>query len=249
MQVSTRAVLTAVLATLVAVGGYVATLALGELPLAVVVGALAVLFAIGWPMLTDLPSRPGSGAVVALGGAGAVAVVYLTVGEPFLRALPVVFAAAIVLTFINELLRTDGRSHLVESVSGTVAGTLIAACSAGWVATQRAPGGAGLVITGALALAVGSAVCALRVPGWAGVGITTGAAVIAGGLGGALLRGLDPAAGALLGLAVGVLVAAIHELFDRLPALSQVPASLAATVLPVPVTGVLVYVVGRVMVG
>jgi len=242
-------VLTAVLAALVAVGGYLATLTLGELPLAVIVGALAVLFAVGWPMLTDLPSRPGSGAVVALGGAGAVAVVYLTVGEPFLRALPVVFGASIVLVFINELLRTDGRSHLVESVSGTVAGTLIAVCSAGWVATQRAPGGADLVITGALALAVGSAVCALRVPGWAGVGITTGAAVLAGGLGGALLPGLDPVAGALLGLAVGVLVASIHELFDRLPALARVPASLAATVLPVPVTGVLVYVVGRVLVG
>ena len=241
--------LTAVLAALVAVSGYLATLTFGELPLAAVVGALAVLFAVGWPMLTDLPSRPGSGAVVALGGAGAVAVVYLTVGEPFLRALPVVFGASIVLTFINELLRTDGRAHLVESVSGTVSGTLIAACSAGWVATQRAPGGAGLVITGALALAVGSAVCALRVPGWAGVGITTGAAVLAGGLGGALLPGLDPVAGALLGLAVGVLVASIHELFDRLPALARVPASLAATVLPVPVTGVLVYVVGRVLVG
>lgn len=241
--------LTAVLATLVAVGGYLATLTYGELPLAVVAGALAVLFAVGWPMLTDLPSRPGSGAVVALGGAGAVAVVYLTVGEPYLRALPVVFAAAILLTFINELLRTDGRLHLVESVSGTVAGTLIAACSAGWVATQRAPGGAELVIAGALALAVGSAVCALRVPGWAGVGVTTGAAVVAGGLAGAVLRGLDPLAGALLGLAVGVLVAAIHELFDQLPALTRVPAALAATVLPVPVTGVLVYVVGRVMVG
>ncbi|MGV8979414.1 MAG: hypothetical protein ACOH17_15370 [Cellulomonas sp.] len=249
MQVSTRAVLTAVLATLVAVGGYLATLSFGELPLAVIVGALAVLFAVGWPMLTDLPSRPGSGAVVALGGAGAVAVVYLTVGEPFLRALPVVFGASIVLTFINELLRSDGRAHLVESVSGTVSGSLIAACAAGWVATQRSPGGAGLVITGALALAVGSAVCALRVPGWAGIGITTGAAVAAGGLGGVLLSGPDPVAGALLGLAVGVLVASIHELFDRLPALSRVPASLAATVLPVPVTGVLVYVVGRVMVG
>lgn len=249
MRVSTRAVLTAVLAALVAVGGYLATLTFGELPLAAIVGTLAVVFAVGWPMLTDLPSRPGSGAVVALGGAGAVAVVHLTVGEPFLRALPVVFGASILLTFINELLRTDGRAHLVESVSGTVAGTLIAACSAGWVATQRAPGGAELVITGALALAVGSAVCALRVRGWVGVGITTGAAVLAGGLGGALLPGLDPVAGALLGVAVGVLVASIHELFDRLPALARVPASLAATVLPVPVTGVLVYVVGRVLVG
>jgi hypothetical protein len=60
VQVSTRAVLTAVLAALVAVSGYLATLSVGELPLAAVVGALAVLFAVGWPMLTDLPSRPGS---------------------------------------------------------------------------------------------------------------------------------------------------------------------------------------------
>jgi hypothetical protein len=249
VRVSTRAVLTAVVAALVAIGGYLATLSYGELPLAAVVGALAVTFAVGWPILTDLPSRAGSGAVVALGGGGAVVVVYLTVGAPFLRALPVVFGASILLTFINELLRRDGRRHLVESVAGTVTGTLIAACAAGWVATQRAPGGADLVITGALALAVGSAVRALRVRGWAGVGLTTGASVLAGALGGALLPSLHPAAGALLGVAVGVLVSTTHDLFDRLPALSRIPASLAATVLPVPVTGVLVYIVGRVLVG
>ena len=249
MQVSTRAVLTAVLAALVGVSGYLATLSYGALPLAVTGGALAVVFAFGWPMLTDLPSRAGSSAVVALGGAGAVAVVYLTVGEPFLRALPVAFGASILLTFVNELLRRDGRSHLVESVSGTVAGALIAACAAGWVATQRSPGGAGLVITGAVALAVGSAVCALRIRGLRGVSITIAASVLAGAGAAALLPGLQPVAGALLGVAVGVLVAAIHELFDRLPALARIPASLAATVLPVPVTGVLVYVVGRVLVG
>lgn len=249
MRVSTRAVLTAVAAALVAVGGYLATLRYGELPLAGVVGALALVFAIGWPMLTDLPSRAGSGAVVGLGGSGAVAVVYLTVGQPYLRALPVVFGAAILLTFVNELLRRDGRGHLVESVSGTVAGTLIAACAAGWVATQRAPGGAGLVITGAVALAAGSAFRVLPVRGWAGIAVTTFAAVVAGALCGRFLPGLDPTAGALLGVAVGVLVSTIHDLFDRLPALARIPASLAATVLPVPVTGVLVYVVGRVLVG
>ena len=40
-----------------------------------------------------------------------------------------------------------------------------------------------------------------------------------------------------------------QELFDRLPALSRVPAAIAALVVPVPVTGILVYVVGRVLVG
>ncbi len=64
-----------------------------------------------------------------------------------------------------------------------------------------------------------------------------------------LFPGVDAVAGALLGLAVGVLVASLHVLFDRLRALRKRPAALAALVLPVTITGILVYVVGRVLVG
>ena len=75
------------------------------------------------------------------------------------------------------------------------------------------------------------------------------AAAAAGALGGLLLPGIDPLAGALLGLAVGVLVATLHALFDQLPSLERRWPSLAAVTLPVTVTGILVYVVGRVLVG
>lgn len=249
MQLSSRAVSTAVLAALVAVAGYLGETSYGELPLVGVVGALAIAFAFGWPVLVNLPSRPGSTAVIALGGVGAVWAVYRTVGEPLLRDLPVVFAFAILLAFVNELLRGGGRERLVESVSGTVAGTLVAVAAAGWVATQRTVGGEGLVIAGALALAVGSAVAALPLRSWAGAGATTASALAAGALAGLVLPGLDPKAGVLLGLAVGVLVAALRQLFDRLPVLDRFPAALAAIVLPVTVTGILVYVAGRVLVG
>ena len=249
MRVANRAVLTAVLAMLVAVAGYAATTHYGELPLAATVGALGIVFAVGWPLLVGLPSKPGSGVVVGLGGAGAVAVVYLTIGEPYMRALPLVFAASILLAFVNELLRRDGRTRLVESVSGTVAGTLVAAAAAGWVATVRSPGGAGLVIAGAVALAVGSAASAVTLRGWTGVGAKVGAAAAAGALAAGWLPTVDLLAGALLGMAVGILITALHELFDRLRILTRVSAALAATVLPVTVTGVLVYVVGRVLVG
>lgn len=244
MQLATRAVVTAVLAAAVAVAGY-----LGGLPLSATAAVLAVLLALGWPALAGLPFKPGSAAVVALGGVGAVVVVHLTVTQPYLRDLPVVFAAAILLAFLNELLRRDGRTRLVESVSGTVAGTLVAVAVAGWVAIGRTPGGEPIVVVGALALAVGSVVVALHLRPWVGALATAGAAAGAGVLGGLLLPAIDPLAGALLGLSVGVLVATLHALFDQLPALQKRWPSLAAVTLPVTVTGILVYVVGRVLVG
>ena len=64
-----------------------------------------------------------------------------------------------------------------------------------------------------------------------------------------MLPDIDVVAGLLLGLAVGILVATLHVLFDRLPTLERRRPALAAVTLPVTVTGILVYVVGRVLVG
>jgi hypothetical protein len=244
VQLATRAVVTAVLAAVVAVAGY-----LGGLPLTVAAVLLALAFALGWPSLVGLPFRVGSTVVVAVGGIGAVVVVHLTADEPYLRFLPLVFAGAILLSFLNELVRRDGRERLVESVSGTVTGTLVAVASAGWVATGRTPGGEPLVVVGALALAVGSAVVALHLAVWLGTVVTCAAAAAAGALAGAILPDIDTVPGLVLGLAVGVLVAMLHALFDELPSLRRPGPALAAVTLPVTVTGTLVYVVGRVLVG
>lgn len=244
MDVSTRAVLTALVAALVA-GAAV----LDEMLLVGAACALALALAIGWPVLLDLPARLGSAVVIALGGAGGVLAVTATRGEPFLRDLPVVVALAVLLAFVNELARQDGRRRLVESVTGTVTGVLVATCAAGWVATGRTPAGASLVVTGAVALAVGAAVSAVPLGGWLGVLATTVAAVLAGGAVGAVMPMVDALSGAVLGLGTGILVAALHVLFDRLPALRRRTAGIAALTLPVAVSGILVYVVGRVLVG
>lgn len=244
MDVSTRAVLTAAVATLVAVAAFV-----GELYLAGAAVALALVIAVGWPVLLTLPSALGAGTVVALGGAGAVIAVTATRGQPLLRELPIVVALAVLLAFVNELARQDGRLRLVESVTGTVTGVLVATAAAGWVAAGRAPGGTSLVVSGAVALAVGAAVSAVPLGGWTGAAVTTVASVIGGGAVGAVMPGMDLLAGTLVGLSTGMLVAALHVLFDRLPALSRRLASLAVIMLPVSVSGILVYVVGRVLVG
>ena len=102
---------------------------------------LVLVLALGWPGLAALPFTPGAGAVVALGGLGSVAAVTFTPEQPYLQHLALVLAAAVVLAFVNEMLRRDGRLRMVESVSGTVAGTVRAVCVTGWVATARLEGG------------------------------------------------------------------------------------------------------------
>lgn len=244
MEVSTRAVATAFVATVVAVTAYV-----GEVPLIALAVVLVAVFCVGWPALLNLPVRLGPSIVIGLGGIGAVLGVALTEGEPFLRDLPLVIALSIVLSFVNELIRRDGRERLVESVSGVVAGVIVAASVAGWVAAGRTTGGVSLVVTGAVALAFGSAVSALPLGGWAGATATLVAAAGAGAGIGTLVPGIEPQVGGLIGLAVGILIAALLELFDGLASLRGRWASVAAIILPVTVTGILVYVVGRVLVG
>jgi len=249
---SNRAVTTAVLATLVAVAGV-----LGGVSLAgrdgVVLAALLVLLsgvlALGWPRVAGLPARAGSGVVIGLAGVAAVVVVHVTTTEPLLGDVPAVFAGAVLAAFVAELVRRDGRERLVESLAGTVAGALVPVCAAGWLAAERTAAGDAVVVTGAVALAVGSAITALPLRGWAGAGATLGAAVAGGLVAGAALPTVGLPSGALLGAAIGVLVASGDALFDRLPALEHRLAGWAVAVLPVAVTGILVYVVGRVLVG
>lgn len=251
MEVSTRAVLTAVLAAVMAVTSYVVGLpeleGTGELPIVVAAALLALAIAVGWPLLLGLPNVLGSAVVIAIGGVGAVLAVAGTRGAPWLRELPIVVALAVLLAFVNELARQDGRARLVDSVSGTVTGVLVAASAAGWLAAERSVNGTALVVSGAAALAVAAATSAAPLGAWLGGVVTTGAGIATGAAVGTLMADFPRAVGPVLGLAMGLLVAALHALFDRLPALRRRLAAFTVVVLPVALSGVVVYVVGRVL--
>jgi hypothetical protein len=253
MHATTRAVLTAVFAALVAVASYahsiVSLKGLGEHLVVFVAVLLALVLAAGWPVLLRLPNVLGSGVVIALGGAGAVLAVAGTRGDPVLRWLPVVLALAILLAFVNELARQDGRRRLVDSVAGTVTGVLVATATAGWVAAQRAPGGTSLVVAGAVSLAFAACFSAMHLGDWIVAGTTVAVGVLVGAAVGGVMPDTDPIIGGLVGLATGLLTAALDALFDRLPALRRRSAAMASVVLPVSVSGIVVYVVGRVLVG
>lgn len=245
MSVSTRAVTTAALAALVAAASYVQP---RPLPLVGAVVVLVVLVALGWPSLLRLPASGSTRVVVALCGLGGAGAVYFAQGEPVLRHLPMVLAGAVVLAFIAQMLRRDGRPQLTESVSGTVAGVVVAISAAGWIAAARSDAGAALVVTSAVALAVAAAVSALPVRGWVALGISAVAAVVVGGAAGTLLPNIDTVSGLWCGLVAGIVVGALHLLLERLPARGARLAGLSAAALPVAVCGIFVFVVGRMVI-
>lgn len=251
MTLATRAVLTAALAAVVAVAAYAGPGQSGtqgtSVPLVVVSALLAVAVAVGWPELANLPDRKGSATVVALTGIGGVAAVHSIGARADLRSLAVVFAASMLLTFVNEMLRRDGRPRLVESVAGTVTGSMLAVTAAGWVACGRLLDGKELAAAAAVALALAASVSAVRLPVW----LTALAVTAVGGVGGTALgialHQVGPKVGGFAGLAVGLLVAAMHALFHPMAALDRKLPAVSAAVIPVATGGMLVYVASRVL--
>jgi hypothetical protein len=212
-----------------------------------VAALLAAAVAVGWPGLANLPDTKGSAMVIGLTGVGAVAVVHASAVRADLRSLAVVFATSVLLTFINELLRRDGRTRLVESVTGTVTGSMLAVSAAGWVACGRLLDGQQLTVAAAVALACAGAVSAVHLEAW----LTTLMIVLAGAVSGTVMGLIfsteDPALTGLAGLAMGLLVAVMHALFHPMVALrSKVPA-VSAAVIPVAVGGMVIYVASRVL--
>ena len=151
MNLSTRAVLTAAASAAIAVGAF-----FGEIPLIIIIALLGIAFAFGWSSLMRLPALGGSTLVVSLTMLGALAVVAFTTTEPWLVYLPVVLAFGVLLAFINEMLRPIPRTHLIDSLFGTVTGVIVTVCSAGWLAAFRIEHGLQIVVISAVALAAAS---------------------------------------------------------------------------------------------
>ena len=105
------------------------------------------------------------------------------------------------------------------------------------------------MVVGALALAVGSAVVALHLGRGSARWSQRGPQPLPVPWAGCCSRRSTPWRAPCWASSVGVLVATLHALFDQLPSLERRWPSLAAVTLPVTVTGILVYVVGRVLVG
>ena len=221
----------------------------GPVVVAVAVVVVAVAMAPGWTELLHLPTPRGSTAVIASCGAVAAAVVALTETEPYLRWLPGVLAACVLVEFWHQLLRRDMRPRLVESVTGVVAAVVVVVFGAGWVAVLRIPGGWALLVLGTVTLAAASAATALPWPQrlLAPFTLAVGAAAGVGVAG--VVPGLAAVPAAVLGSGVALLTSSTDRLLESLPSAHAVPAAVARGAAPAAAAGTVVYLLGRVLLG
>jgi hypothetical protein len=221
----------------------------GSWPLAAAGLLVVAVMAWGWPMLVDLPSPRGSATVVALGGAACVVAVALARDEPLLQWLALALAGSVVLEFVHQLVRRDARPRLVEGVTGTLAGVVVLASLSSWMALPRTELAGGGVLLAAAPVAIGLALQALPVPGRlasvAGVVVT----VLVAGLVAGLLPEPTVLAGLVTGLVAGAVAVMLHRLLSVLPPAGSAPAWLALAVAPLASSGMVGYVVLRLMVG
>ncbi|NYI42543.1 hypothetical protein [Demequina lutea] len=244
MNPLTRATATTGAAAVVAVTG-----SLGTRYLAIGVSALIAVAAFGWPRLLRVYRRRVSTAII--GASGAISVIAIGLGrdQPFLRYGVAAAGAAVLLALAAEVFFPSPPGRAVTSVTGMMAGAMVAVSGGAWVAAMRTPGASDLVVAGAASLAItGIASVLTSNPGLnAVIALTLGTA--AGGGMGVVFDSIGWPGGALVGFVSASAVLLVTELTHREPAPRHFFASVASGITPVLAAGVLVYLGGRLLVG
>lgn len=218
---------------------------------AAAVALAAGVIAWGWSGLLGLPSRRGTAFVLAVGSAAAIGAALATLSEPFLEWLPAALAGALIVAFLHQLARRDGRPRLVESIASNITAIAIVVSGASFVVLPRFPHGAWVVAVASSAVAV-SALTDLaggsrRLHVWLlPVGMLGGglAAIAVGHLLG--VAGLGTAT--LLGVLVAGVSHAVRRVLAMLPAISGARSQLVSACASVLTIGVVVYVIGRLLI-
>lgn len=114
-------------------------------------------------------------------------------------ALPAIMVAVFVALFA-QMLRTDGRTHLVQSVGYAVTLSVVTAFTAGWLGASQSLGDAEAVAVGAAGLSAGLVVWLLPIDRWLCVGLSA----LGGAAGGALVAAfVDSSMTIFFGVVVG----------------------------------------------
>jgi len=231
-----------VLAALVVVAGDA-----GQPMLAAAVSLVVIVFALGWPDLLDVRhARVSTSVVIAVSGLAATALAAATAASlKSMSAIAVLLAGCVLLAFAHQLLRRDGRASLVESITVTLSGQVIAVLASGWVLlTQTRVGADGLLVA---AVAVGAAALVTGLPiegtlrGWAafvaGASVSTVVSVV--------LANSDLAATLLVGVGVAGVASGLGILLQAQPRSSHLPGLLGAAAGTVSAVGTVAYAVAR----
>lgn len=213
----------------------------------VAVALASAVVAVGWTRLVGLPSRRGTLITVSLSAVLLLASVVLPDDGGSLRWVPAALAVGVVVAFLHQLVRRDGRPRVVVSLSGTLLALGILAAGVTWVALPSMAGGRDAAVAAWAALAAAAAaewLChrARWFTALAPTALLAGA--VAGGLVGALVEASVPWC-ALLGLACSAASLALRAVLSPLPALVTLRAQAVSGVASVLVVGPLVETAAR----
>lgn len=205
----------------------------------------------GWAGLLALPSPRGTMGVLWFGNLALVGAAVATTEEPYLRWLPGALALSLLVAFVHQLARRDGRPRLVESVASTVAALAIMTSGACLVPLPFTLGGGHVVAAaaGAIGASALTDLCGKweRVRPWllplamVGGGLTSVAFVTLSG-------GFTWGPAALLGVVAAGVSHAVRRLLGHQPTMTGARPQLVSAVASLLTPGVVVYVVSRLFV-
>jgi hypothetical protein len=223
----------------------------GPLLVALAVALAAAVIAWGWSGLLGLPSPRGTRFVLAVGSASAIGTALATRDDPFLAWMPAALAGSMIVAFVHQLARRDGRPRLVESIASTITAIAIVVSGASLVVLPRALHGAALVALACSAVAASAltdlAGASPRLRSWL-LPLAMLAGAVASIVVGQPLSAVSWEAAALLGVLSAGVSHAVRRVLALLPAISSARSQLVSACSSVLTGGVVVYVVGRLLI-
>jgi len=221
----------------------------GAVIVAVAIALAAGVIAWGWAGLLGLPSPRGTAFVLVVGSAAAIGTALATTTEPLLAGMPAALAGSMIVAFLHQLARRDGRPRLVESVASTIMAIAVVVSGASFVVLPRTGQGRWVVAVAVCAVAA-SAVTDLagvwsRLRSW-----LLPLAMLAGGavaiVVGVRFGSLGWGPSALLGVLAAGVSHTVRRALAMLPAISGARSQLVSASASTLTCGVVVYVVSRI---
>ena len=215
---------------------------------ALAVALAGFVLAWGWPLLLSLPSPRGTSAVLAIGTVLMTGTALATRDDPSLEWMPAALAVSVIVGFLHQLMRRDGRPRLTESVAAVTSGLAIISAGTALAPIPHVLAGEHALAATMAGLGVGvladPLVSVPRLRQWAlfiAMLIGGGAAVAVSAVAGELMTG--PAA--LLGLMAAAISHAARRVLAPLPSTAMPRAQLAVAATSSLLVGVVAYVVVR----
>jgi hypothetical protein len=223
----------------------------GPVQVALAVALAAGVIAWGWSGLLGLPSPRGTAFVLAAGSVAAIGTALATTDDPFLAWMPAALAGSMIVAFLHQLARRDGRPRLVESIASTITAIAIVVSGASLVVLPRIVNGAWVVAIACCAVAASAltdlAGASQRLRAW-----QLPLAMLAGGVAasvvGQTLGVISWGTAAFLGVLAAGVSHAVRRVLAMLPAISSARSQLVSACASVLTGGVVVYVLSRLLI-